>query len=136
MGCPISVFNKLVYAKRLVKEIDLKKDPFPPYLEHLKPLLVDELPTYNHLLINVYPPGIGIMPHFDGPLYRSKVVVLSLGGPAVISFSENYANTKKVSKLLLEDHSIHIFEGEAYERVLHGIEDFTVDCVFILVKEH
>lgn len=49
------------------------------------------------------------MPHFDGPLYRSKVVVLSLGGPAVISFADSYANTNKVARLLLEDKSIHIF---------------------------
>ena len=50
------------------------------------------------------------MPHFDGPLYKSKVVVLSLGGPAVINFTDSYKNTSKVARLLLEDQSIHIFE--------------------------
>lgn len=53
----------------------------------MKTLLENELPTYNHILINVYPPGVGIMPHFDGPMYLPKVVVLSLGGPAIIKFS-------------------------------------------------
>jgi len=61
------------------------------------------LPTFNHLLINVYPPGIGIMPHFDGPAYKSKVIVLSLGGPAIISFADNYSNINKLARLLLEN---------------------------------
>jgi hypothetical protein len=56
----------------------------------MKSLLEQELPTFNHLLINYYPRGIGIMPHFDGPLYRGKVVVLSLGGPAIIGFNSGY----------------------------------------------
>lgn len=54
------------------------------------------------------------MPHFDGPQYRSKVVVLSLGGPAIISFTDSYSNSNKIAKLLLEDKSIHIFEAQAY----------------------
>ena len=77
---------------------------------------------YNHLLINVYSPGMGIMPHFDGPMYKSKVVVLSLGGPAIINFSSNYGTTSDIASVLLEDRSVHIFEGEAYERCLHGIK--------------
>lgn len=101
LACPISVFNLLPYAKRKVKEIDLRKNPLPAYIAPLQALLAQELPGFNHLLINVYPPGVGIMPHFDGPLYRSKVVVLSLGGPSIISFAENYANTHKVARLLL-----------------------------------
>jgi hypothetical protein len=52
----------------------------------MRPLLNDQLPTYNHLLINWYPKGVGIMHHFDGPAYKDKVVVISLGGPALISF--------------------------------------------------
>jgi hypothetical protein len=73
------------------------------------------------------------MPHFDGPLYSPKVVVLSLGGPAIISFSDSYANNHKVAKLLIEDQSLHIFEGAAYENYLHGIEDLAIDSVFIQV---
>ena len=76
-----------------MKEIDLKLHPLPQYISFLDDILKKELPQYNHLLINVYPPGVGIMPHFDGPLYQSKVVVLSLGGPAIINFTENYGFT-------------------------------------------
>jgi alkylated DNA repair protein alkB family protein 6 len=81
----------------------------------------------------VYPPGVGIMPHFDGPLYTSKVVVLSLGGPSIISFTDNYNNVNKLARLFLEDHSIHIFEGEAYKNCLHGIENYSIDCIFLNV---
>jgi hypothetical protein len=61
------------------------------------------------------------MPHFDGPLYRDKVVVLSLGGPALINFQEGYSKETQSMKILLEDKSIHIFEQEAYRKFLHGI---------------
>lgn len=109
LSCPISAFNILPYGKRKVKEIDLKVHPFPEYISHMKTVLNLELPAFNHILINVYPPGVGIMPHFDGPMYRPKVVVLSLGGPAIIKFTENYTNTSTLGSLLLEHQSIHIF---------------------------
>jgi len=111
LACPISIFNVLPYGKRKVKEIDLKEHPCPSYINQLKDILNKELPTYNHLLINVYPPGVGIMPHFDGPMYRSKVVVLSLGGPSIINFTSSYSNSSYIASVLLEDQSVHIFEG-------------------------
>ena len=99
---PQGEFHSLLHSQRRVKEIVLEeKQALPPYLRHLEALLQTELPDYNHLLINVYPPGIGIMPHFDGPLYRSKVVVLSLGGPALIAFATDYSNTQHSGRLLL-----------------------------------
>lgn len=54
------------------------------------------------------------MPHFDGPMYRSRVVVLSFGGPVLISFQGNYSKNSKSMKIILEDKSVHIFEEEAY----------------------
>ncbi len=41
------------------------------------------------------------MHHFDGPMYKDKVVVLSLGGPTVISFQENYKKESKSMQILL-----------------------------------
>ena len=74
------------------------------------------------------------MPHFDGPLYVSKVVVLSLGGPSIISFTDSYNNINKLARLFLEDHSIHIFEGEAYKNCLHGIENYSIDSIFLNIN--
>jgi len=56
----------------------------------MKPLLKQELTDYNHLLINYYPPGVGIMPHSDGPAYYGKVIVLSLSSYCVINFQDGY----------------------------------------------
>jgi len=40
----------------------------------------------NHVLVNAYQPGEGIMPHEDGPAYHPGVCILSLGAPAIIRF--------------------------------------------------
>ncbi len=40
----------------------------------------------NHVLVNAYLPGEGIMPHEDGPLYHPAVCILSLGSPAILRF--------------------------------------------------
>mmetsp|Transcript_8418 Transcript_8418/g.25460 ORF Transcript_8418/g.25460 Transcript_8418/m.25460 type:complete len:296 (-) Transcript_8418:53-940(-) len=40
----------------------------------------------NHVLVNEYRPGEGIMAHEDGPAYHPGVCILSLGAPAVIRF--------------------------------------------------
>ena len=73
------------------------------------------------------------MPHFDGPMYRPKVVVLSLGGPAIINFKEDYGSQDQTASILLEDQSVHIFEEDAYKKYLHGIKDLSVDSIFLNV---
>lgn len=45
----------------------------------------------NHVLINAYRPGEGIMPHEDGPMYWPGVCILSLAAPAVIRFRRKRA---------------------------------------------
>lgn len=42
----------------------------------------------NHVLINAYQPGEGILPHEDGPLYHPAVAILSLASPAVVRFTQ------------------------------------------------
>lgn len=61
--------------------------PLPKYLQFLEPALDSIVPTYNHILINDYPEGIGIMPHKDGPSYFGRVFVLSFGSYCVIQFT-------------------------------------------------
>ena len=41
----------------------------------------------NHVLLNAYLPGQGILPHQDGPLYHPGVCIVSLGAPAVMRFT-------------------------------------------------
>jgi alkylated DNA repair protein alkB family protein 6 len=40
----------------------------------------------NHILINKYEVGVGIMPHKDGPLYNPYVVILSIGSDSFFNF--------------------------------------------------
>jgi alkylated DNA repair dioxygenase AlkB len=49
----------------------------------------------NHVLLNKYLPGEGIMPHFDGSLYVPRVAILSLGSSTVMNFYRNYTDSKE-----------------------------------------
>ncbi|XP_069765065.1 alpha-ketoglutarate-dependent dioxygenase alkB homolog 6 isoform X2 [Narcine bancroftii] len=40
----------------------------------------------NHVLVNEYNPGEGIMPHEDGPLYFPTVTTISLGSQTLLDF--------------------------------------------------
>jgi 2OG-Fe(II) oxygenase superfamily len=42
----------------------------------------------NHVLLNEYQPGQGILPHTDGPLYESRTATLSLSSSVVIEFTK------------------------------------------------
>lgn len=107
----------------------------------------------NHVLINEYLPGQGIMPHQDGPAYFPVVAIISLGSPAVMTFTphprllslqhkgnnEKYPTKSDGSEEDVRDQDNHlsysavllprsllIFKDSAYEDYLHGIEDCTV----------
>lgn len=65
--------------------------PLPRWLESVAQPLHTQLHLFgeaaaNHVLINAYQPGEGIMPHQDGPLYHPVVAILSLGTPVVLRF--------------------------------------------------
>ena len=46
----------------------------------------------NHVLLNAYLPGQGIMPHQDGPLYHPGVCIVSLGAPAIMRFTRKHCD--------------------------------------------
>ena len=41
----------------------------------------------NHVLLNAYMPGQGIMAHQDGPLYHPGACIVSLSSPTVMHFT-------------------------------------------------
>jgi alkylated DNA repair protein alkB family protein 6 len=63
----------------------------PPWLITVTQRIAKEttlfLAPINHILVNEYLPGQGIMPHQDGPLYHPVVAILSLGSPALMHFT-------------------------------------------------
>jgi alkylated DNA repair protein alkB homolog 6 len=98
----------------------------------------------NHVLINEYEPGQGIMHHTDGPRYYDHVVILSLGSSTVMSFhprlsseeigSSTLTNLPSPSEvpgvgmsILLQSRSLLYFKGDAYHNYLHGIEARSFD---------
>jgi alkylated DNA repair protein alkB family protein 6 len=71
----------------------LLQAPIPSYLSSLITELTEKFQLYNgapanHVLINQYFPGEGIMSHQDGPLYCPNVAILSLGSSAIIRFTK------------------------------------------------
>ncbi|KAG2431207.1 hypothetical protein HXX76_009735 [Chlamydomonas incerta] len=99
----------------------------------------------NHVLVNSYMPGEGIMPHEDGPAYHPAVAILSLGGPAVLRFSRKRreegqeegqgagsgssgsssggGSSGYVASVLLLPRSLVVFSGEAFTDCLHSIQE-------------
>eukprot|EP00877_Chromochloris_zofingiensis_P005928 jgi/Chrzof1/1589/Cz10g13170.t1 len=82
----------------------------------------------NHVLINAYQPGHGILPHEDGPAYMPVVCILSTQSPAVIRFWRKQqeggtGGQPPVLSVALLPRSLLIFKDDAYDACLHGIEE-------------
>ncbi|KZT00271.1 uncharacterized protein LAESUDRAFT_709093 [Laetiporus sulphureus 93-53] len=100
----------------------------------------------NHIIVNEYLPGQGIMPHEDGPAYHPVVTTLSLGSHAVFHYyrykpsataaSEEEAegesgkviDPEPVLSVLLEPRSLVITTSSLYQTHLHGIEYVAEDA--------
>ncbi|QGA13276.1 hypothetical protein EYB26_000924 [Talaromyces marneffei] len=86
----------------------------------------------NHVLINEYCPGQGIMPHEDGPAYYPLVATVSLAAPIVLDLYEKRVETDMTGadeniglkyRILQEPRSLLITTGNLYTQYLHGIAD-------------
>lgn len=96
----------------------------------------------NHVLVNEYAPGQGIMPHFDGPLYKPLIATLSLGSHTLLDFyqltnsqedneqqtTERLVQSHKFS-LLLEPRSLVLLQEDMYCQYMHGIAERSQDIV-------
>ncbi|XP_032246264.1 alpha-ketoglutarate-dependent dioxygenase alkB homolog 6 isoform X10 [Mirounga angustirostris] len=95
----------------------------------------------NHVLVNQYLPGEGIMPHEDGPLYYPTVSTISLGSHTMLDLYEPRqpkdddpaeqprSPPRPATSLLLEPRSLLVLRGTAYTRLLHGIAAARVDAL-------
>lgn len=93
----------------------------------------------NHVLINEYKPGQGILPHLDGPLYYPTISTISLGAHTVINFYDAHksefvseksdVDTGVKYSLYLERRSLLILKDEMYTSYMHGIEDIVKDDI-------
>ena len=85
----------------------------------------------NHVLVNEYQAGEGIMPHEDGPAYHPITATVSLGSHNVL---EIYKKTEKGEResqptwrIFLEPRSLLVTTGVMYKDTLHGISEIKVD---------
>jgi alkylated DNA repair protein alkB family protein 6 len=101
------------------------------FLERLAPFFGDAPHgAPNHVLVNEYRPGQGIMPHEDGAAYAPVVATVSLGGAAVLDlYAKDGGGGGKAPRwrVLQEPGSLLVTTGEAYECLRHGIEGREAD---------
>lgn len=92
----------------------------------------------NHVLVNEYLPGQGIMPHLDGPLFYPTVTTISCGSHTVLNFCSPRQSDEavvqsvddlKVASLLLERRSLVVLQDDMYTKYLHGIAEVRCDTV-------
>ncbi|KFD65464.1 hypothetical protein M514_03858 [Trichuris suis] len=89
----------------------------------------------NHVLVNEYEPGQGIMLHTDGLAYYPMVINVTLGSHAVLDlFKQTDGKNCCIGSLLLEPCSLFVMKDELYTDHLHGIENRCTDTVDEKVK--
>ncbi|KAI1697341.1 alpha-ketoglutarate-dependent dioxygenase alkB like protein 6 [Ditylenchus destructor] len=93
----------------------------------------------NHVLINAYIAGQGIMAHSDGSAYFPLASTISLGSHTLLHFykdvdessgdSENSTPVQRlfVGSMFLEPRSLVLIRDNAYSKLLHAIEETECD---------
>lgn len=84
----------------------------------------------NHVLVNEYQPGQGIMPHEDGNAYAPVTVTVSLGSSTVLDIYEKGSNKNQRPRwrIFQEERSLLVTRGDAYAGgLLHGIAELEQD---------
>ncbi|KAF1843172.1 uncharacterized protein K460DRAFT_378373 [Cucurbitaria berberidis CBS 394.84] len=153
------------HPSTLTKNNTLLAAPLPAYLTHpvfqrFKERGVFEGTPHrqpNHVLINEYRPGEGIMPHEDGGAYAPVVATVSLGGAVCLEVSSKASGNEDdgtttsepadckdsegsldegltstmgytiPTRIFQEPRSLLITTGVAYRDLLHGIASVEVD---------
>ncbi|XP_011293094.1 alpha-ketoglutarate-dependent dioxygenase alkB homolog 6 isoform X2 [Musca domestica] len=113
------------------------------YVDKINNLGLFETQKANHVLVNEYRAGQGIMPHTDGPLFYPLIMTISCGSHTVLQFSkrenretsaecndgESSANREVLFKLILEPRSLLILKDELYSEYLHSIDEVESDVL-------
>ncbi|KIM41831.1 hypothetical protein M413DRAFT_71028 [Hebeloma cylindrosporum] len=135
-----------IWGGELTTKGILVAHPFPPFIDQYPDIIgrikatgaFDQSPhkAPNHVIMNEYLPGQGIMPHEDGPRYHPVVATLSLGSHAIFHYYQYQSedneiqpavpgngktiNMNPVLSVLLEPRSLIISSGAMYLSHLHG----------------
>ncbi|XP_070576461.1 alpha-ketoglutarate-dependent dioxygenase alkB homolog 6-like isoform X2 [Ptychodera flava] len=138
---------KGMVAEKLPKWLEL-------YTEKVSALGVFQDKKPNHVLVNEYESGQGIMPHEDGPLFYPVISTISLGSHAILNYYHHPTSQVKsqatesdiqavdkvcpledrlFASLLLEPCSLLISKDDIYSKYLHGINESTTDTLTVKV---
>ncbi|KAI9747229.1 MAG: hypothetical protein M1835_002175 [Candelina submexicana] len=117
--------------------------PILPRLHRLQIFADSPHKAPNHVLVNEYTPGQGIMPHEDGDAYYPLVATVSLGSAIVLDFYSKDGEGQRRRgeeeeeeeeegggpryRVLQERCSLLVMGGEMYRDYLHGIGELSVD---------
>lgn len=107
--------------------------PIISRLQSTRIFIVEESPhgQPNHVLVNEYQPGQGIMPHEDGQAYFPITATVSLGSHTVLEIYKKNEQGERDSipawRILQEPRSLLITSREMYKNTLHGIANVSVD---------
>lgn len=125
-------WNTMKYSKRRVA---MFHSPLPDPLFLIASTMVTmgvfERPP-NHVLINSYSQGQGILPHTDGPLYQPRTATISIGGSDVIfklakrltADEIGVQNSSTALEVVLDGNgSLVVFCEDAYTNFVHSIDD-------------
>ncbi|VVC25534.1 Oxoglutarate/iron-dependent dioxygenase,Alpha-ketoglutarate-dependent dioxygenase AlkB-like [Cinara cedri] len=89
----------------------------------------------NHVLVNEYLPGQGIMPHLDGSLFYPTISTINCGSHTVLNFyklpkvEEEVESIDKAYSLLLERRSLLVLQENMYNKYMHGIDEIKNDII-------
>ncbi|KAG2196993.1 hypothetical protein INT47_006940 [Mucor saturninus] len=107
--------------------------PLPPFCQFFVDRILQHLwmpDTPNHLLVNEYNPGQGIMPHIDAPtLFGPIIMSLSLLSDCIMKFTQEDQSVD----IILPRRSLAILTGEARYKYKHSISKDLIETVDTLV---
>ena len=88
----------------------------------------------NHVLVNEYLPGNGILPHLDGPLFYPVISTISLGSAISLDFYNPIDNTKSCDSIQFHDR--YQFSIYVQPRSLLVLSDQLYDKVCCPMREY
>ncbi|OZC09865.1 hypothetical protein X798_02971 [Onchocerca flexuosa] len=124
------------------KEFLIPDSVIPPWLNSVIDKLMALGDTFppdrrpNHVLINEYLPGQGIMAHTDGLAFYPVVTTISLGSDVVVDYYKpidpkrnNIKEERYLGSIFLEQRSLVVVSDDAYANCLHEIADRPFDII-------
>uniref|UniRef100_A0AC35TWB0 Fe2OG dioxygenase domain-containing protein n=1 Tax=Rhabditophanes sp. KR3021 TaxID=114890 RepID=A0AC35TWB0_9BILA len=131
----LQVYGGILKKNVLIPDEGIPKE-WEPFLDRIMGVknAFDPSKRPNHLLVNEYKPGQGIMPHGDGDAYYPMVGTISLGSHTFLDFYEVEKNEvfearRLVGSLYLDRRSLLLLSEEMYHNHLHGIKECTSDDI-------